>query len=56
MHLLPNLKGETPLHLCIKNAYSKAAEWILNEIANYPMDDHIRYIKDIFPNLLTICP
>lgn len=56
LNFLPNMKGLTPLHLCIKNAYSKPAESILIEIGNYPMDDHIRFIKDTFSSLLNICP
>jgi hypothetical protein len=32
LNFFPNLNGVTPLHLCIKNAYSRAAESILIEI------------------------
>lgn len=56
LHFLPNLNGNTPLHLCIKNAYSKATENILLEIGKYPIDDHSRFIKDTFANLINICP
>lgn len=56
LHFLPNINGVTALHLCIKYAYSKPAESILREISQYPLDDHIRFIKDTFVHLLTICP
>lgn len=52
IHCLPNIKKVTPLHLCIKNQYSKAAESILVEIGNYQIDDHIKFIKDTFSDLI----
>ena len=35
LNFFPNLDGVTPLHLCIQNAYSKAAESVLIEIGQY---------------------
>ncbi|CDW78608.1 wd-40 repeat protein [Stylonychia lemnae] len=56
LHFMPNLLGITPLHLCIKNQYSKAAGSILMEIGNNALDDHVKFIKNTFADLLVICP
>ena len=56
IHLLPNMLQETPISYCIQNSYSKAAEAILNEIGQYEFDDHIKFMTEAFPDLLSICP
>lgn len=56
LHLIPDHKGATVLHNCIKQSYSRAADSILMTIGSYPLDDHVIYIKDIMKDLLMLCP
>ena len=56
LNIIPNVKGETPLHICLKKKHSKEVEMILKEISKYPFDDHIKFIKDAFPEALKLSP
>ena len=56
INILPNIIGQTPLHLCVERSYSRAADLLLTTIAKYPLDDHSSFISDILKDLLVLCP
>lgn len=47
--ILPNFKGETPLHICDKNSDYQTMNLLLNHLARYNIDHHSRMIKDLYP-------
>lgn len=56
LRLLPNLKGVTPLHLCVRDSMSTNSSRILKILGRKPLDDHSSFIKDLLPDLLKLCP
>jgi ankyrin repeat protein len=49
---LPNFKGETPLHILVKQQDFKNVGIMLEYLKGYPIDHHFRQIKDLFPLLI----
>jgi ankyrin repeat protein len=47
--VLPNLKGETALHTCVKNNDFKTLDTMLKYLRLYGIDHHSRSIKDLIP-------
>jgi hypothetical protein len=56
LRLLPNLKGITPLHICIRDSMSTNSTRLLKLLSTKPLDDHSDFIKDLLPDLLKLCP
>lgn len=56
VNILPNLKKKTPLHICVEKSLSRAADILLSTISKYPIDDHSSFLRDIFKDLLSLCP
>lgn len=56
LKILPDLKGVTPLHLCIRDSQITIASSILKVLSGKPLDDHSNFIKDLMPDLLKLCP
>lgn len=54
--MTPDLMGVTPLHECVNNTYTKAAEEILRLIGNNPLNNHAEVIQDIYADLVETCP
>lgn len=44
---IKNLKGESPLHLCLKKKEFKTADLLLQKLADAPLDHHGRVIIDV---------
>ena len=42
--LLPNFKGETPLHICVRDNILKSLDLLLEGLKLYPADHHSRMI------------
>ena len=54
---IPDINGETPLHLCVKNHYTMASEELLDLLGeNIPLDHHSSYTQDLLPFLIKTCP
>lgn len=56
LRIVPNLKGITPLHLCVKDSQTLLATQLLNHLAGMPLEDHSKFIQDLLPDLLKLCP
>jgi len=56
LSLVPNYKGVTALHICVKESMIMTASKILNILSTKPLDDHSRFIKDLLTDLLRLCP
>ena len=54
--IISDLRGTTPLHECVSNTYTKAAEDIIVVLAKNQLNNHIDIIEDILPKLVEICP
>ena len=54
--IISDLRGTTPLHECVSNTYTKAAEDIIVVLAKNQLNNHIEIIDDILPKLVEICP
>lgn len=48
--------GITPLHECVQNTYTKAAEDILDLMGKNALDNHAWEIQDILSDLIETCP
>eukprot|EP00347_Sterkiella_histriomuscorum_P021861 403332513 len=52
MPFIADLHNKTPLHLCIDNQDYKTADFLINYLANAPIDHHGKAIKDILHKLI----
>ncbi len=44
LRIVPNLKGITPLHICVKESHTLLATKLLNHLASMALEDHSRFI------------
>jgi hypothetical protein len=51
-----NLKEITILHYCVRDSNIVLASRILKILMNQPINSNVENIKDILPNLMTLCP
>lgn len=56
LYLSADIKGETALHLCLRNSYSRASDKLLDAIQNDSIGNHIDLIRDILPDILKSNP
>lgn len=56
VRMVPNLKTITPLHLCIRDSQYQNTINLLKILGEAPLDDHAKFIQDIIPDLLKLCP
>lgn len=49
---IANFDLETPIHLCLKSKNYKAADIIIQNLIDTPLDSHARGILDILPELV----
>lgn len=54
--IIPDIQGLTPLHECVNNTYTKAAEDILRLLGKNNLCNHIQIIDDILSELIEQCP
>ena len=54
--IMPDINGLTPLHECVNNTYTKAAEDILRLVGKNNLGNHIVVIDDILSQLIEQCP
>ena len=54
--MIPDINGITPLHICVDQHLTKAAEEILDLLGDNPLGDHLSIIEDILPDLVETCP
>jgi hypothetical protein len=52
----PDILGVTPLHECVQNTYTKAAEEILDLMGKNSLDNHASQTQDILSDLIETCP
>ena len=55
-NISPNIVGNTPLHICADNTYTKAAEMTLEILSKSELDNHSQFVLDTLPNLIETCP
>jgi hypothetical protein len=53
---IPDILGVTPLHECVQNTYTKAAEDILDLMGKNALDNHAFQTQDIIGDLIETCP
>ena len=51
---LRNAQGQTPLHLCIEQGATKAANTLLRHLSLYGIDHHSRVIADLMPQMIQL--